>query len=64
MTPVEVKDAYYMSVESMAHLNKNAASMMKKYDCHGSTDITGFGIKGHAQNLVEVQKNKVDFHIN
>ena len=37
-----------MSVESMATLNKNAAFLMKKYDCHGSTDITGFGIKGHA----------------
>lgn len=37
----------------MATLNKYAASLMKKYDAHGSTDITGFGILGHAQNLVE-----------
>ena len=36
---------------------------MKKYGCHGATDITGFGIRGHAQNLVQVQKTKVNFQI-
>lgn len=36
---------------------------MKKYECHGATDITGFGIRGHAQNLVQVQKVKVNFQI-
>ena len=43
--------AYYMAMESMAHLNKNTATLMKKYGCHGATDITGFGLMGHAQNL-------------
>jgi len=38
----------------MAHLNKNTALLMRKYGCHGATDITGFGLKGHAQNLVNV----------
>jgi selenide,water dikinase len=52
-----------MAVESMATLNKNAAFLMKKYGCHGATDITGFGLKGHADNLVAVQKNKINFHI-
>ena len=42
------KESFYMAVESMSVLNKNAANLMKKYECHGSTDITGFGIKGHA----------------
>jgi selenide,water dikinase len=32
----------------MAYLNKNAAKLMKKYKSHGATDITGFGILGHA----------------
>ena len=52
-----------MAVESMSHLNKNAARLMKKYECHGATDITGFGIKGHAQNLLEVQKEDLIFRI-
>jgi len=55
------KEAYFMAVESMGILNRNAAYLMNKYKCHGATDITGFGIRGHAQNLVEVQKEFVDF---
>ena len=47
----------------MSLLNKNAAALSKKHGGHGSTDVTGFGILGHAYNLVEVQKKAVDFHI-
>ena len=43
-----------MAIESMATLNKNAAFLMKKYDCHGATDIRAFGLKGHADNLVAI----------
>jgi selenide,water dikinase len=50
-----------MAVESMAHINKNAATLMKRYECHGATDVTGFGLKGHAENLVAVQESMVDF---
>jgi len=35
-------------MESMSILNNNAAKLMKKYKSHGATDITGFGILGHA----------------
>lgn len=47
----------------MALLNKNAAGLMSAHGCHGATDITGFGIKGHAENLAHVQKEAVDFRI-
>lgn len=57
------KEAYFMSVESMAHLNKYAAGLMHKYKAHGATDITGFGLRGHADNLVKVQAESVDFRI-
>lgn len=36
---------------------------MLKYSCHGCTDVTGFGILGHAENLAKVQKNKVQLRI-
>lgn len=62
-TPEQAKNTYYQSVESMATLNRNAASLLKKYDCRSSTDVTGFGIKGHAENLVEVQTKAVNFEI-
>ena len=32
-------------------------------EAHGATDVTGFGILGHAQNLVSCQKNSVDFNL-
>jgi selenide,water dikinase len=54
VTPEEAIRAYHLGIESMAHLNKNTAKLMKKYECHGATDITGFGLLGHAQNLVNV----------
>ena len=36
---------------------------MHKYNAHGATDITGFGILGHANNLAKIQKNEVGFVI-
>ena len=47
----------------MATINRNAATLMQKHKAHGATDITGFGIRGHAQNLVSAQKADVDFRI-
>jgi selenide,water dikinase len=38
-------------MESMATLNKNTSGLLKRYKSHGATDVTGFGILGHAQNL-------------
>jgi selenide,water dikinase len=36
---------------------------MHKYNAHACTDVTGFGILGHAENLVKHQKNEVSFVI-
>jgi len=36
---------------------------MHKYHAHGATDVTGFGLLGHAQNLAKNQKNEVSFVI-
>lgn len=38
----------------MATLNIVAAKLYKKYEGKACTDITGFGIKGHLDNLAEV----------
>jgi selenide, water dikinase len=63
ISPEEVKRAYDAAVESMSRLNRNAAILMHKYKAHACTDITGFGILGHASNLAQNQKAKVDFEI-
>ena len=58
-----IEHAYFMAMESMATLNRNAAMLMRKYSSHGATDVTGFGILGHAENLAAAQISKVDIVI-
>lgn len=36
---------------------------MHKYNAHCATDVTGFGIVGHADNLAKYQIKDVDFVI-
>jgi len=59
----EVKKAYQRAIDSMISLNQIASELMHKYNAHGATDITGFGILGHAENLARCQKNDVSFVI-
>jgi len=59
----EVHKAYQCSVKCMGRLNRNAARLMHKYKAHGATDITGFGIMGHATNLASNQETPVDIEI-
>ncbi|GJD11640.1 Selenide, water dikinase [Galdieria sulphuraria] len=37
------------------------AILMKKYNAHAATDVTGFGILGHAKNLARQQRRHVTF---
>ncbi len=37
--------------------------LMHKYGAHGATDVTGFGLIGHASNLAKHQKGDVSFKI-
>jgi len=39
------------ATNSMTTLNKTAAEIALKYDVHGMTDITGFGLVGHAREM-------------
>jgi len=59
----DVRKAYQRSMDSMARLNRIGARLMHKYNAHGATDITGFGLLGHAQALARNQKNEVSFVI-
>ena len=42
------EDGYRALVASMTQLNKAAAERMKPYGVHSCTDVTGFGLLGHA----------------
>jgi selenide,water dikinase len=39
------------ATESMTTLNRQASEIALKYDVHGMTDVTGFGLIGHAREL-------------
>lgn len=52
--------AYDLASESMSRLNKTGAVLMHKHKAHGATDVTGFGILGHANNLAHHQIAPVD----
>ena len=39
------------SIESMLTLNRRACEEMLRFDVHGCTDVTGFGLIGHAREM-------------
>lgn len=47
------QDQYNAAVEWMAQLNASAAQSMLRYEVHAATDITGFGLAGHALKMAE-----------
>uniref|UniRef100_A0A7N8Y736 selenide, water dikinase n=1 Tax=Mastacembelus armatus TaxID=205130 RepID=A0A7N8Y736_9TELE len=63
VTKEEVKEAYQEAMFSMSTLNRTAASLMHKFQAHAATDVTGFGLLGHANNLAAQQRNEVAFVI-
>lgn len=63
MTEMDIFEAFQIACQSMTHLNKNGAQLMHKYNAHAGTDVTGFGLLGHALNLAEYQTECVEFII-
>jgi selenide,water dikinase len=57
-------DCYKKSETSMSRLNRNGATIMQKYRVGCCTDVTGFGIKGHLENLAVAQKSNLKFVVN
>ena len=55
--------AYETSILSMSRLNKVGAELMLKYGAKAATDVTGFGLLGHAKNLASNQTLPVQFVI-
>jgi len=39
------------SIQSMLALNRRACEEMSRFDVHGCTDVTGFGLIGHAREM-------------
>jgi selenide,water dikinase len=63
ITEERAEDMMHKAVCSMARLNKNGGCLMLKHQATACTDVTGFGILGHAQNLVENQVAEVGIEL-
>jgi selenide, water dikinase len=51
------------AVASMTTLNKAAAEMITKFAVHGLTDVTGFGMIGHAREMALASKASLRLHV-
>ena len=62
---VELPTHYHAQNQKMFFLSQkvNFGHFSKMISAHCATDVTGFGILGHAQNLAECQNEEVDFII-
>jgi selenide,water dikinase len=56
----EIKEA----LKSMTSLNKTAAELMIEMGAHACTDITGFGLIGHASHLIQEGETGIEFDFN
>eukprot|EP01060_Flectonema_neradi_P031758 TRINITY_DN4904_c1_g1_i1.p1 TRINITY_DN4904_c1_g1~~TRINITY_DN4904_c1_g1_i1.p1 ORF type:complete len:323 (+),score=64.27 TRINITY_DN4904_c1_g1_i1:209-1177(+) len=63
LTEEQVVKSYEMAAESMEHLNRVGAKLMRKYKSNGATDVTGFGILGHAENLAQAQHEELHIEL-
>ena len=45
-------EAYDMAVASMTTLNKYASEIIRKYEVHACTDVTGFSFLGHLMEML------------
>jgi selenide,water dikinase len=54
-------DLAQLVIRQMATLNRTAAELMVQYDVHSATDITGFGLLGHAMEMAEASDISLHF---
>jgi selenide,water dikinase len=52
------------SVESMLTLNRRACEAMLEFDVHGCTDVTGFGLIGHAREMALASGVTLEIDVN
>mgnify|MGYP001054168012 CR=1 FL=1 len=47
------EEAMAQAIRSMTTLNKYASEVVRKYQVHGCTDVTGFGFLGHLHEMLD-----------
>lgn len=63
ITDDEAEELSHRAICSMASLNQHGARCMHLHGATAATDVTGFGILGHAQNLMDNQTEAVGMEL-
>ncbi|MGK3741111.1 MAG: selenide,water dikinase [Bacillariaceae sp.] len=63
LTVSEAEIMMHAAVRSMSKLNRFGSKLMTKHNAHAGTDVTGFGLLGHAQNLMDNQIAEVGIEL-
>ncbi|MEP6995972.1 MAG: selenide, water dikinase SelD [Acidobacteriota bacterium] len=56
-------DALEEAVEVMCTLNRAPVEAMEGFDIHAATDVTGFGLLGHAHEMMEASATTAEFAV-
>lgn len=59
---VEPND-YQLALDNMKVINRNVAEIMQKHDIRCCTDVTGFGLLGHAMHIAKASKVAIQFDV-
>jgi selenide,water dikinase len=51
-------------IETLLKLNRSAAEVAGEFEVHGATDVTGFGLAGHAYEMASGSKTCLEIQIN
>lgn len=62
ISEAEVSDAIDLAIDIMTMSNRPAARAMVEAGSHAATDVTGFGILGHALNMAEQSHVSIRIH--
>ena len=54
---IDTKEDFSAVIKSMTTLNKYAAEILFKYDVHALTDVTGFGLFNHLNEMLDGKKS-------
>ena len=58
----DVQKSKHFRTPRLTYFCRTAASLMHKYGAHGATDVSKFGLLGHAAGLAKAQTSEVCFH--
>jgi selenide,water dikinase len=57
------QEAMDACIRTLVHLNKYAAEVMRAFDIHAVTDVTGFGLAGHALEMAKASDTCLRFDL-